>query len=110
MRSQVLSSTVVVQRKLLDPLELLLGGDDHQAAAYAVGNDLWLAAVRRNLVVEQVFCQLDQFLGVAILQPQQSHLSFHRFGGCSNGNHYLFNNIKLLPSCRHYQTAARFIR
>ena len=56
MRSQVLSSAIVIQRKLLDPLELLLCGNNHQATAHAVGNDLRLCAVRRNLVVEQVFC------------------------------------------------------
>ena len=110
MRSQVLSSDVVVQRKLLDPLELLLGGDDHQAAARAVGNDLWLGAVRRNLVVEQVFCQLDQLLGVPILESQQPHLSFHRFRGCGNGGHDLFNDIELLRGGGHDQATARFVR
>ena len=110
MRSQVLSSAVVVQRKLFDPLELLLGGDDHQAAARAVGNDLRLGAVRRNLVVEQVFRQLDQFLGVPILESQQPHLSFHRFRGCGNGGHDLFNDIELLRGRGHDQATARFVR
>ena len=110
MGSQVLSAAVVIQHELLDLLELLLGGNDYKATADAVGNDLWLGAVRRNLVVEQVFRQLDQLLGVAILESQQSHLSFHWFRGCSNCTHNLINNIKLLPSCRHYQATSRFIR
>ena len=110
MRPQVLSSAVVVQDKLLDPLELFLGGNDHQAAAHAVGNDLRLCAVRRNLVVEQVFCQLDQFLGIAILKPQQSHLSFDRFGGCGDGGHDLFNDLELLLGRGHDKAAPRFVR
>ena len=109
MRSQVLSSVVVVQHKLLDPLELFLGGNNHQATAYAVGNDLRLCTVRRNLVVEQVFCQLDQFFRIAILKPQQSYLTFHRFGGSSDGVHDLFNDLKLLLGRGHDQPAARFV-
>ena len=110
MRPQILSSAVVIKRKLLDPLELFLGGNDHQAAAHAVGNDLRLCAVRRNFVVEQVFCQLDQFLGIAILKPQQSHLSFHRFRGFSDGGHDLFNDLKLFLGRCHDKPAAWFVR
>ena len=110
MRSQILSSAVVIKRELLDPLELFLGGNDHQAAARAVGNDLGLCAVRRNLVVEQVFCQLDQFLGIAILKPQQSYLSFDRFGGCGDGGHDLFNDLELLLGRGHDKAAPRFVR
>ena len=110
MRSQILSSAVVIECKLLDPLKLFLGSNDHQAAAHAVGNDLRLCAVRRNLVVEQVFCQLDQFLGIAILKPQQSHLSFDRFGGCGDGGHDLFDDLELLLGRGHDKAAPRFVR
>ena len=109
-RPHILSSAVVIKRKLLYSLELFLGSDDHQATAHAVGKDLRLCAVRRNFIVEQVFCQLDHFLGIAILKPQQSHLTFDWLGSCCNGSHDLLYNLELFLGRCHDQPAAWFVR